>query len=171
VNVTTKPHHASSAAAETYRTYLPLLVRLAARKYRIPRPDAESLAHDVFMNYLSSATPVENTRAYLMVGMCRASVEYWRVRNRDLPLPRNLDERPSDTAYFVPELIASRTAGQVLSALEERCRRSLKLRYLEELSMREVAERLHMTVRYAEKIVAKCLHHAYEVWIGLQKRA
>jgi RNA polymerase sigma factor (sigma-70 family) len=171
LNVTTEPHHASSTAAETYRTYMPVLVRLAARKYQIPRVDAESVAHDVFINYLSSAAPVENTRAYLMVGMCRACVEYWRVQNRDLPLPRNLDERPSGTAYFVPELIASRTARQVLDALNERCRRSLQLRYLDELSMREVAERLHMTVRYAEKIVAKCLRYAYELWIGLQKRA
>src|SRR6266481_972044 len=61
-----------------YDTYAPLLRKIATRKFRVPRPDAESLVHDVFATYLANPANVRELRSYLIGAICNAARQFWR---------------------------------------------------------------------------------------------
>jgi DNA-directed RNA polymerase specialized sigma24 family protein len=46
----------------------------------------------------------------------------------------------------------------------------LRLRYFEGYSMKEIAEQQNVTSKYMQKLVAKCLERAEEIFNGLRPR-
>src|SRR5437588_10186366 len=83
-NAAVAMHAAANSAMTTsqfemmYATYVPLLRRIAVRKFGIPRSDAEALVHDVFATYLANPTNVRNVHTYLIGAICNASRQYRR---------------------------------------------------------------------------------------------
>lgn len=72
-----------SALGAVYDEYLPLLRKIAMRKFGVPRADVDSLIHDVFTTYLVQQVRVRELHPYLVGAICNASREYWRKANRD----------------------------------------------------------------------------------------
>lgn len=151
-----------------YRLHFNLLRYLACQKFRIPEGDAENLIQEVFVAYLSTAADIRNVRSWLVGAMCNASRNYWRGHGRVEGLPANFRKQRDPFAEELDETVATRiTIRETLSRLHQKCRDTLRLRYLEGCSAIEVAQHLDTTNRYAEKLIAKCLKRAHEIYVRL----
>lgn len=145
-----------------YVRYFDLLVRLAIFKFRVPDADAESLAHDVLMTYLRKQQFVVDLRPWLIGAICYASRHYWRQIGKSFPANHDSDlERPDPASVRIldslPDQLAAREA---LECLPRRYREILEMRYFEGCTVAEVANRLGVKPRYAQKLIGKCLRRA-----------
>jgi RNA polymerase sigma factor (sigma-70 family) len=142
-------------AEEWYESLLPLLLRYAERKFRVPAEVAEDIAHDVFLSFLERQKPVHDPRSYLIGAMSHGCRSYWRRQSRvtDEPLP----ERWSEPRYV--ELL---TAHQVLRKLPRRQREVLLLRAAG-FSVKEIAVRIALSVGGTEKVLRRALDAAAEL--------
>ena len=134
---------AGSSVHDLYLRYAPLLRHLALRRFRIPREDVDSLVHDVFATYLSDPTTVRSIRPYLVGGICNASRQYWRRRDRHDEFCGGTDE-PVDPGTL--EHVAMRLdVAMALARIGKRCREALRRYYLEGESTPAIAAVLETT--------------------------
>lgn len=150
-------HPRDSDIGDLYTAYFEYLVGLSMRKYDVPRDEAETLVHDVFVNFMRTNSEVENPLAYLTIGTFRASAEYWRKRRRE-----ETDEDPSrgDTcprSASESAMVRKLTVNAAVRLLRERCQKTLSLYYVEGCTAKEVASRVGTSRRYAEKLIRNCL--------------
>jgi RNA polymerase sigma factor (sigma-70 family) len=145
-----------------YDAHYRLLVGLAIERYDVSETDAQTLAHDVFLAFITKANEIMDARAWLVSAICNASKYYLRVRARTIPLSDEIVERPdprlSRVQDFLPEQL---TAREILACLIPRCQLALHLRYVEGYTIREIAVELRTTEKYAQKLVGKCLRRAH----------
>lgn len=155
---------------ETYRLHYDLLLNISVQRFGVPRDEAESLIHEVFVSYLGSAHEVRNTRSYLIGAICNASRHYRRSNGRTEALPDDMTQRSDPSSFSVAESVATRiTIRETIGRLHEKCQKTLRLRYWEGHSASEVAEKLETTNRYAEKLIHKCLKRAHDIYRTLTK--
>jgi RNA polymerase sigma factor (sigma-70 family) len=145
-----------------YDAHYRLLVGTAIERYDISETDAQTLAHDVFLAFITKANEIVDARAWLVSAICNASKYYLRVRARTVPLSDEMEDRPdpqlSRVQDFLPEQL---TARQIMACLIPRCQLALHLRYVEGYTLREIAVELRTTAKYAQKLVSKCLRRAH----------
>lgn len=162
-----------SVFARIYGEHCDLLVSLAVRKFQVPAVDAEALAHEVFLSYLRHADEVRDLRHWLIGAICNASRYYWRKRGRHIEqldteaAAERADPRSRDVLTDLPNSIA---IAEVLDAMPPRWAHILRLRYFEGYSIKEIAEQENVTSKYMQKLVAKCLQRAQEIFNGLRAR-
>lgn len=150
-----------------YETNCDLLVALSIRKFQVPAVDAEALAHEVFLSYLKRKDEIRDVQKWLIGAICHASRYYWRQHGRNI---EQLDmevaaERPDPVSMNVLDTLPARiAAGEALAGLPPRYQQILRLRYFEGYSIKEIAEHLGVTAKYAAKLVAKSLRRAEEVF-------
>jgi RNA polymerase sigma-70 factor (ECF subfamily) len=145
-----------------YAQYFDRLVRLSISKFNVPDADAESLAHDVLMTYLRKQHQIIDLHQYLVGAICNASRYFWRRaantynghEEYELDRPDPSSERILDS---LPDQLAAREA---LECLPPRYREILQMRYFEGCTVSEVAKRLGVKPRYAQKLIGKCLRRA-----------
>ncbi len=148
---------------ELYAEHFDFLVAVAVRKFRVPESDAESLAHEVFLSYLRRSDEVLNVHSWMLGAICHASRYYWRQNGR---LVEPLDdekafERPDPaTTRILDSLPDQLAARQALEGLRPRDQDILKWRYFEGCSIIEIAHRLGVKAKYAQKLLTKVLHRA-----------
>ena len=161
----------ASGADEVERMYVEhrtLLLYVAARKFRVPEPDAENLIQEVFLSFLQTGTKIDNVKAWLVAAMCNASRHYWRAQSRTESLPENFQERSDPrTVGIAEEFTMKMTVRQAVEYLPQRCRETLWLHYFEGRSAGEVAVALETTNRYAEKLIHNCLKRVREVYLNI----
>ena len=145
-----------SRAREVYEEHYNFLLSLALKKYDLRQEDAAPLIHDVFVNFIASRRPVEEAKAYLVVGVCRACSDHWRRRRREIPQPDEFFES-SPCPAMEDELVTRLTVQAALRQLRSKCRKTLRLYYVEGHSAKEVATEVGTTRRYAEKLIMTCL--------------
>jgi RNA polymerase sigma factor (sigma-70 family) len=158
--------------SETYPDWETIYLDNVQRLYRLMysrvgnRPDAEDLTSEVFMAALGplrTAASKPEVRAYLIATARTVLAGYWRRKlgteataidvdaavqfMEDLPPPR---EDPDDRA------------GRVLGRLPERYRRILELRFLQSMSLKEVAAEMRITVGNAKVLQHRALLRAAE---------
>lgn len=68
--------------ARMYEDNLSLLVAIAMRKFQVPEPDAEGLAHEVFFSYLKRKNEIRDLHPWLIGAICHASRYFWRQNGR-----------------------------------------------------------------------------------------
>jgi RNA polymerase sigma factor (sigma-70 family) len=137
----------------------PRLKRVLAR-YRIPPQDAEDLLQETFLIMVSKWGSIRNPDAWLLATLSNRCIIYWRRhRSRLWDLV--------DTAIL--ELLAEAEApaqeqsdlrfdlDSLLSALPERCRSILRLRYGLGCSTAEAAERMGYCKSSIRKVTRRCL--------------
>jgi RNA polymerase sigma-70 factor (ECF subfamily) len=150
-----------------------LLVSLAVRKFQVPAVDAEALAHEVFLSYIRHADEVRDLHHWLIGAICNASRYYWRKRGRNVEqldtevAAERPDPRSRDVLTDLPNSIA---IAEVLEAMPPRWAHILRLRYFEGHSIKEIAEQQGVTSKYMQKLVAKCLQRAEEIFDGTRAR-
>jgi RNA polymerase sigma factor (sigma-70 family) len=144
-----------------YHEHYTLLLRIAMQKFGMPVQEAETLVHEVFLSYLSRSGEIRDLRAWLVGAICNASRHHRRMHTRLVPLPDEIAERvdPSSARILdsLPDQLAAREA---LEGLTPRCIEVLRLRYFDGCTIPEIAARLRISPRYAQKLVSGCLHRA-----------
>jgi RNA polymerase sigma factor (sigma-70 family) len=148
---------------ELYAEHFDFLVAVAVRKFRVPESDAESLAHEVFLSFLRRSEKVLNIHSWMLGAICHASRYYWRQNGRVIePLDdEKAFERPDPATTRIldslPDQIAAREA---LEGLRPRDQEILRMRYFEGCSIVEIAGRLGVKAKYAQKLLTKVLRRA-----------
>ncbi len=123
----------------------------------MPPEEAEALVNDVFIAYLLRVEHIRNPEKWLIGAVCHASRGYWRRELRMEPLPRDLREHIDPGSLDAEDRLVSKlTVALALSHLSERCRRVLRMYYLDGYSMAEMAKQLNTTPGYAAQILHEC---------------
>jgi len=145
-----------------YTGYFGLLVQIAIHKFHVPDSEAEGLAHDVLMSYLRKSADVIELRPWLVGAICHASRHYWRLNSRNVApeTDNELDRADPASVRILDSLPDQLAAREALECLNPRCREILSMRYFEGCTVVEVAERLGIKPKYAQKLIAKCLRRA-----------
>ena len=147
--------------AALYEDHVPVMIGFAVKRYRISETDAQTLAHEVFLDFILKARRVANVRAWLIASMRNASRYYVRVRARSESLPDSFAERADPRLERVVDMWPDQLAArQAFGCTTARCQLVLALRYLEGYSVPEIARELNITEKYAGKLVIECLDQA-----------
>jgi RNA polymerase sigma-70 factor (ECF subfamily) len=152
---------------QMYEDNLSLLVAIAVRKFQVPDVDAEALAHEVFFSYLKRKNEIRDLHPWLIGAICHASRYFWRQNGRRT---EQLDEalamlRPDPASAGILDLLPAQIAARdILEALPPRYQEILRLRYYEGYSIREIADYLGVTAKYTQKLVARCLRRAEQMF-------
>lgn len=150
-----------------YEQYFPLLMQIAMFKFQVPDAEAEGLVHDVLMSYLKKASSVLELRPWLIGAICYASRHYWRLNGRNVADPDvALDRADPASLRIVDSLPDQLAARQALECLSPRCQEVLHLRYFEGHTVAEIATRLGVKTKYAQKLITKCLRRAERLYGG-----
>lgn len=149
-----------------YGQYFPLLAQIAVFKFQVPDSEAETLVHDVLMSYLRKSRDIVELRPWLIGAICHASRHYWRLNGRTVGTEAQVELDRVDPASVnildsLPDQIAAREA---LECLAPRCREILQMRYFEGCTVAEVASRLGVKTKYAQKLITKCLRRAERLY-------
>jgi RNA polymerase sigma factor (sigma-70 family) len=152
--------------AEMYVQYRTLLLFVAARKFRVPEEECESILQDAFLALLETLALVENPRAWLVAAVCNGSRHYWRTRSRldEFDAAKEEDLFPDAAVLNVERLEGEILVRDILRRLCERERTVLRLHYFEHRTAAELAEHLGTTTGYAEKLIVKALKRARELF-------
>jgi RNA polymerase sigma factor (sigma-70 family) len=160
---------------ETYADWDAAYLDNVGRLYRLMyskvgnRPDAEDLTAEVFKAALGPmrlSSSKGEVRAYLTATARTALASHWRRR---LGLPVTSIDPETDIAALddTPDPNdggeARRKAGQILSALPERYRRILELRFLETCSIKEAAHAMDVSVSNAKVLQHRALRMAAQM--------
>jgi RNA polymerase sigma factor (sigma-70 family) len=163
VSESTLPRRDDQSFEELYAEHFDFLVAVAVRKFRVPESDAEALAHEVFLSYLRRKQEVLNVHSWILGAICHASRYYWRQHGRMVE-PLNDDqafERPDPaTTRILDSLPDQLAARQALEGLMPRDQEILQMRYFEGCSIVEIADRLGVKPKYAQKLLTKVLRRA-----------
>lgn len=164
-------HYTSAITVETdYRRWATSLREIAERKFHVPPEDAEALVNDVFIAYLLRTEQIRNPEKWLIGAVCHASRGYWRREVRSEPLPRNIPEHPDPGTIDAEERLVSKlTVALALSHLPERCRRVLRMYYLDGYSHAELAQHLGTTAGYAAQILHSCRQRLRQIYRRLAR--
>lgn len=158
--------------AAIYEEHLSLMIGVAVTRFGISHTDAETLAHEVFLDFIVKRARVTETRAWLVSSMYNASQYYLRCRARAASLPPTFADKPDPQFSRVndmwPDQLAAREAFNCTTA---RCQVALRLRYIEGYTIPEIAEELGTTSRYAAKLVGECLRQAYRRYLKREQAA
>ncbi|HEX2060828.1 MAG TPA: sigma-70 family RNA polymerase sigma factor [Thermoanaerobaculia bacterium] len=150
-----------------YEQYFPLLMQIAVFKFQVPDAEAEGLVHDVLMSYLKKSATVLELRPWLIGAICYASRHYWRLNGRNVTDPEiALDRADPASLRIVDSLPDQLAARQALECLAPRCQQVLHMRYFEGCTVAEVASRLGVKTKYAQKLITKCLRRAERLYGG-----
>lgn len=133
------------------------------------RADAEDLTSETFRAAivpLNLALSKGEVRSYLLTTARTLLASYWRVRLGH-PVtyidPERDTELIADPSVEPPSNNSSERARAILSALPDRYRRILELRFLEGSSIKEAANAMNVTVTNAKVLQHRALRMASQV--------
>jgi RNA polymerase sigma factor (sigma-70 family) len=159
---------------EIYVKHYDFLLAIAIRKFGVPASEADTLVHEVFLSYLKRRGEIYDVHSWLLGGICHASRYYWRQNGRGgetveiEELFEREDPRSHDIRNDLPDAL---TARAVLDSLPPRYRTILRLRYYEGCSIAEIAQKLGVKPKYAQKLVSKCIKKAEKTYLAKGPKA
>jgi RNA polymerase sigma factor (sigma-70 family) len=154
-------HESPLDFAAVYEKHFGLLVGIAIGRFRISEGDAETLAHDVFLSFLTNADRVIDRERWLVGAICNASRNHLRRIDPTEPLDPDAADAADPRSERAGDALADRLAAlQMYECLTPRCQEALRLRYLEGYTVPEVATALGTTKKYAQKLISRCLEQA-----------
>ena len=152
--------------AAIYEKHRRLMISVAVRRFHICEMDAETLAHEVFFDFLAKGSAIADHRGWLVGAICNASRYYLRTRARAEALPDTFAEEPDPRLARVIEMWPNQLAArEAFARTTARCQLVLRLRYLEGYSIPELARELGTTKKYAAKLVSECLRQAHRRYV------
>lgn len=149
-----------------YVQYFDLLMQISIFKFQVPHSDAEALVHDVLMSYFRKARTVIDLRPWLIGAICYASRHYWRLNGRIVAVDADEKFERADPASLrivdsLPDQLAAREA---LECLKPRWQQVLRMRYFEGCTVAEIAQRLGIKPKSAQKLISQCLRRAERIY-------
>lgn len=166
MSLQTRPRLDEEQFEAIYEEYFDLLVQIAVYKFQVPDTEAETLVHDVLFGYLRKSGEVLDLRPWLIGAICYASRHYWRLNGRTVPADAAIELDRVDPASLrildsLPDQLAAR---QALECLSPRCQEVLRMRYFEGCTVPEIATRLGVKTKSAQKLITKCLRRAERLY-------
>lgn len=146
-----------------YEQYFALLVQVAVYKFQVPESEAEALTHDVLISYLRKSETIVDLRPWLIGAICYASRHYWRLNGRTVAveeLETPIDRADPSSLRILDSLPDQLAAREALECLSPRYQAILHMRYFEGCTVPEIADRLGVKKKYAQKLITKCLRRA-----------
>jgi len=137
----------------------PRLKRILFR-YRIPAQDAEDLLQETFLIMVSKWGSIRNPDSWLLATLSNRCIIYWRkYRSRlwDLVDTTILELLAEAEAPAQEKSNLRFDLDALLSALPDRCRSILRLRYGLGCSTAEAAERTGYCMSSVRKVTRRCL--------------
>lgn len=170
-NIVFAANYTSTITVETdYRRWATLLREIAEKKFHVPAADAEALVNDVFIAYLLRLNQIRNPEKWLVGAVCHASRVYWRRESRTEPLPPDVPDQVDPSSLGTEDrLVAKLTVALALSHMRERCRRVLRLYYLDGYSIAELAQKLGTTPGYAAQVLHDCRRRLRRIYRRLAR--
>ena len=146
----------------------PRLKRVLAR-YKIPAQDADDLLQETFLIMITKAETIRNLDAWLLATLANRCIIYWRKHRSRLwdLVDTTILELLSDTE--TPPQVRTELRcdlDALLSALPDRCRSVLRLRYGFGCSTAEAAERMGYCKSSIRKVTRRCLAALTEQLLG-----
>lgn len=164
-----------SAIETIYLEHAPLLRRVAIRKFGIPKPDADTLVHDVFAAYIANPGAVRsNLRAWLIAAICNASRNYWRSHKLQqkffAPCPETKEATaPALGETFFDGLSLHLVIAATLARLGRRCRDVLRRYYFDGEDSASIALSLETSPGNVNYIMHGCRKKARRIYEELTK--
>ncbi len=157
------PQPSQDALDAAFRAHLPAVYRyLYARLHNAA--DTEDLCGEVFVRavrWLEAERSPGEVRAWLLRAAATALTEHWRDHyRRAATLQASIEAYRPDAATPPDSDRASRQLSGVLARLPSRYREVLVLRFLEGLSAKEIAERLHLRPDHVRVLQYRALRAA-----------
>ncbi len=119
---------------------------------------------EVFLTYVKRAEAVRDVRGWLLGAICHASRHYWRKHGRDVESDDHFDRVDPTSSNILESLPDQTAAREALRSLEPSVQEVLRLRYFEQLSLEEIAERKGLTLKYTQRLITKSLRKAERVY-------
>jgi RNA polymerase sigma factor (sigma-70 family) len=153
-----------------YETYVPLLRRIAMRKFNVPREDVDELVQDVFATYLTHAGRVRELRPYLIGGICNAARQYWREAKaeRQVFCDADIDDARSGDEPL-ESLIQNTLMCAALSRLGPSCRETLHRFYVDGESAISIAASRDTTQNSIHQLLSYCRGRAREAYRAMKE--
>lgn len=156
-----------------YEQYAEFLLQIAVFKFRVPDSEAETLVHDVLFSYLRKGSDVNDLRSWLVGAICHASRHFWRLNTRIIEADPTFELDRVDPASVrildsLPDQLAAREA---LECLSPRCQEVLRMRYFEGCTVPEIAQKLGITAKGAQKLITRSLRRAERLYTNKGKGA
>jgi RNA polymerase sigma factor (sigma-70 family) len=146
---------------EIYLAHLPLMRKIAIRKFGIAPADAENLVHDVFASYLMNAERVQKITPYLVGAMCNACRQYLRRTVREDALFCGEDPcLAAPDGNLLQELERKAMVARVLARIGRRCRDLFERFYFRGESPGDIAAALETTRGTILVFLHKCRERA-----------
>lgn len=155
-----------------YDDYFDLLVQISVHKFRVPDSEAETLVHDVLLTYLRRSELIVDLRGWLVGAICHASRHYWRLNGRTVPAESDieLDRIDPKSLRILDSLPAQLAAREALERLSPRYQHVLHMRFFEGCTVPEIAQRLGVKTKAAQKLLTRCLRRAERLYSEGAKR-
>lgn len=148
-----------------YSKYVPLLRRVAMRKFNIPRADVDELVQDVFATYLTHCSRVRELHSYLIGGICNASRQYWREADAERRVFSDADPSHAETDdLLLDSVIQNGLMSAALSQLGESCREALHRFYVNGESAISIAESRQTTPNSIHRLLNYCRGRARKAY-------
>jgi RNA polymerase sigma factor (sigma-70 family) len=159
-----------NAIEDLYIEHAFLLRRIAARKFGIADDEAETLVHDVFVEYLIKPRDVHyDVRRYLIAAVCNASRNYWRAKQtRERYFPPASNPAPSEMPGRVDDVLEGLSLRVMIAAtlarLGTKCREVLRRYYLDDESTPSIAAALDTTASNVNYLMHVCRKKARKIY-------
>jgi RNA polymerase sigma factor (sigma-70 family) len=152
-----------------YTSYMPLLRKIAIRKFSIPLKDADDLVQDVFASYLANQSKVRDLRPYLVGAICNASRQYHRRDEASPFLPRPEHRECGATAAdeLLEDVIRNHVIRMTLARLGSSCRDTLERFYLLGESAISIAEQRQKTSNYIRRLLNYCRNRVRSIYVAM----
>jgi DNA-directed RNA polymerase specialized sigma24 family protein len=156
--------------AAIYEWALPLMIGTAVARFGVPESDAETLAHEIYLDFLVKGPAIDDRRGWFVGAVFNASRAYRRKSARHEELPANYTERPDPHLVRVLDMWPDQLAGrEAFERTTAKCQLALRLRYFEGYTIPEIAAELGITKTYASKLVSESLRQAHRRYIKPQR--
>lgn len=168
--ITTDDSAAEEAFSAVYDAYLPLLRKVAMRKFHIPATDVDALVHDVFTTYLAHRERVRELHPYLIGGICNAAREYWRKAHRDrVALVDGGSHTAAMEAPLLESIVQNLLVQSALSQLGTSCRDALRRFYVDGENAATIAASRQTTPNSIHRLLHYCRERARAAYIALNE--
>ncbi len=137
-----------------YERSLDEVYRYASRLTGGDRVRTDELVQETYLGVLRAATDVEPTTSYLITACRHRFLDQLRSERRR----RTREERvaiPGDTPPVDPATVTNGPAVTALGALSDEHRAALVLRYVDDLTVADVADELGRSVRATESLLVR----------------
>jgi RNA polymerase sigma factor (sigma-70 family) len=155
-----------------YKTYTPLLRKIAARKFNIPPRDIDDLVQDVFATYLANRANVRDVHTYVIGAICHASRQYRRrdAASATLSLSRHDLHHQIADDDVAEGVIRNLVLRATLARLGASCRETLAQFYLHGERPATIAAQRQTSANYISRLLNYCRNRARAIYTAMQRQ-